>query len=221
MQLNATQHKVTQLNATWLSLTQLKATWSIQRNSFSLRQHVWFNSTDSLTAVDVHLLTELCQFSSWPEKWVIGAAGEVFLALSWWSNHVIHFWFLWETETHHEREIISFCNVLWWILQKTGLMRAIALMWRAGALLSRLVVCLGWWSGGPGSRLAGCWAPGIAESRLTSQLKAARHEWASPPATCHIPMPIVLYTQQPHTNIPSIFPRTTKSPLHACVALAS
>ena len=61
------------------------------------------------------------------------------------------------------------------------------------------------------SRLAGCWAPGIAESRLTSQLKAVRHEWAPPPATSHIPMPIVLYTQQ-RTNIPSIFPRTESLP---------
>ena len=81
------------------------------------------------------------------------------------------------------------------------------LMQRVEALLSRLLllVCLrmevgAGWHLGPGL--------GIAESRLTSQPKAApSHEWAPPPATSHIPMPIVLYTQQ-RTRIPFIFPIT-------------
>ena len=85
------------------------------------------------------------------------------------------------------------------------------LMQRVEALLSKLLllVCLrmevgAGWHLGPGL--------GIAESRLTSQPKAApSHEWAPPPATSHIPMPIVLYTQQ-RTRIPSIFPRTKSRP---------
>ena len=83
------------------------------------------------------------------------------------------------------------------------------LMQRVEALLSRLLllVCLRM-EVGAGSSTGWHLGPGlgIAESRLTSQPKAApSHEWAPPPATSHIPMPIVLYTQQ-RTRIPFIFP---------------
>ena len=54
------------------------------------------------------------------------------------------------------------------------------------------------------SRLAGCWAPGIAESRLTSQPKAARHEWA--PTTT---------TRLPHSDAyRALYPTTHSHSLH-------